>query len=283
MNIKNRLKSDQAYMGYTHTLSALAAFFLIVAFVPAFNNFLNFENIWILILACLTTVGASTIPDLDNSKSTIKSNLGVIGDVLSSAFRGFSVIIQSVIKTKKDDPTPDPHRGFWHTIVGSVLFGLFIKFITGIKGSIEIPILGEVSFGYVIGFILTVILIQLFLVTIIDKLLKNIGQKSLGRGLSFIVSFFITFLLFTQIPTDTDFLWLVVSVVLGMVIHIIGDTTTTSGTCLLWPIPIRGKMWWNIRLTSMKAGSDTEKTILIPLFAILSIIGIFFTFQNGVI
>lgn len=282
INLK-RIKSDSGYMGFTHAISALSIFLLLIAFVPAYSEFLQFKNIWFLIIAGLTTIGAAMVPDLDNTKSTIKSNLGVIGDILSTGFRATSVVIQSTVKTRKDDSTPNPHRGFWHTIVASILTGVLIFFITKIGGTFSIPVLGEITIGYAIAFIISFILVQLALTTVLNPLIKKNKKSSLFKIISLVLSFLLTLIIFIQLPNNMSFIWLAVSVTLGMIIHILGDTTTTSGTPLLWPIPINGKMWWNIRLSSMKAGGEIEKKILTPLFVGLSVIALIVIIKNGII
>lgn len=280
--IKN-IKSDSAYMGFTHALSALAVFLVLVAFLPAYRDFLQFKNVWFFIIVGLTIVGASLIPDLDNTQSTIKSDLGIFGDVLSAGFRASSVIIQSAVRTRKDDSSPNPHRGFWHTLVAAILTGVLVLFATRIGGTFSAGPLGKITVGYLIGFLISFILMQLAISTVFGIAFKKIKSSTIKKIVTFSLSFIFTFIIFLQLPNDMNFTWLAVSVAMGMAIHDIGDTTTTSGTALLWPIPIRGKMWWNIRLTPMKAGGVIENMVLIPLFSIVSIVALFVIIKNGII
>lgn len=43
-----------------------------------------------------------------------------------------------------------------------------------------------------------------------------------------------------------EYLWLGLPIVLGALVHDIGDALTVSGCPVLWPIPIAGKRWYPI-------------------------------------
>jgi membrane-bound metal-dependent hydrolase YbcI (DUF457 family) len=47
----------------------------------------------------------------------------------------------------------------------------------------------------------------------------------------------------------------------GYLTHIVGDACTKGGVPALWPLPIQGKRWWNIRLLGslVASGSAQEK------------------------
>lgn len=279
-----RLKSDNAFMGPTHALSGLAIFLLIVALIPGFgDNYLNSNSLWVLIIATLTTVGAALLPDLDNTSSTVRNSLGIVGSVISTGFRATSLVMQSTIRTRKDDANPDPHRGFWHTFVASIIFGLVTWFLTNIQTELTLPLFGTITIGFIIAFFLSFILVHLALTALIASSFKKLKKSfPFGEVLSFAISFTLTFLLFLRIPSDVNFLWLSISITLGMMIHILGDAMTVSGVPFLWPIPIRGKMWWNIRFTKMKAGGTLEKSLFIPMFTIIAVVSLIIIVKNGV-
>lgn len=273
--VRERSLSDKAFMGVTHATSALAVFLVIFTFFPTqFQRIFETESIWAIILACIVVVGFSLIPDLDNSTSTAKNTLGPIGEGISFLFRTTSAIIQTTIRTKRDDPDPNPHRGFYHTIPSCILIGLIIYFGTSIGESITLPLLGEITYGTVFAIVITWVSLQLTLASIGKSTLKNFKRKHgfLGELLITLGSLLITFLVFANIPKEHGFWWLAISAGIGCLVHILGDLFTTAGVPIWFPFPHRGKLWWTTRLTKMKAGSWTEKMIVVPFFIIACVV-----------
>ena len=117
-----KLKDEKGFMGLTHSLSAIAFFLLLVAFFPnfIFNTILKSNNIIVLVGATIVIAGAALLPDFDNVKSTAISTLGPFGKLISKLTRASAVGVYALTKTKRDNDTPDAHRGFWHTIVASI-------------------------------------------------------------------------------------------------------------------------------------------------------------------
>ena len=59
-----------------------------------------------------------------------------------------------------------------------------------------------------------------------------------------------------------------------MLIHILGDCLTTDGAPVFWPIPIKGKMWYKIRLLPIHAGGTIENYVMAPVFAVVSVVSL---------
>lgn len=268
--------NDKAFMGYTHALSVLAVALLCIAFVPGIvNKVLMTSSVAVIITFVQTTVGAGMIPDLDNTNSRAKSDLGVFGNIISGFFRVSSIAIQSVIRTKHDSPEPNPHRGFWHTIPAAVISGLLVYLGTKIGGHINIPHFGEVTWGNIVALCVIFILTHLTLSTLAKELMDKIKKSKITGELgALLVSFILSLVVFLQLPTDVDFWWLGISVAFGMFLHTFGDAFTTMGSPLAFPVPIKGKSWWNIRLLggTIKAGGEVEKWVFTPTFIIIIII-----------
>ena len=116
--IKNRIKSDDGFLGDTHAMSAVAGFLLLVLFAK--DYFLNqgfTDNVIVLLIASFVVAGAALIPDLDNTKSTAMSVLGPVGNLLSTAMRSIATAIFYITRSRYDDKVANPHRGFWHTFL----------------------------------------------------------------------------------------------------------------------------------------------------------------------
>lgn len=271
-------------MGTTHALSGLALILALVAFVPDFVEWAGWTTPAIVFLAALVVSGASLISDLDNSVSTAKNSLGLLGNSLSVFFRGSSRFIQSTIRTKRDNPDGDPHRGFWHTIPAALLLGFLTWLATGIPTVISLPLLGEVTLGWIGALIIAYISIQLSFAGLFSKIIKKVLKGSASfEAVSVTVAMIATTATFWTIPKDESFWWLSVAVTVGVITHILGDTFTTAGTPLLFPLKIKGKLWWTIRFLPIKAGGLTEKYVFIPLFGLISIVSLFWILLGPVL
>lgn len=80
--------------------------------------------------------------------------------------------------------------------------------------------------------------------------------------------------LFTQ--PGQEYLWLGLPIVLGALVHDIGDALTVSGCPVLWPIPIGRKRWYPIgppKMMRFRAGSWVELKVLMPVFMLLGGVG----------
>ena len=140
-----KLKDEKGFMGLTHSLSAIAFFLLLVAFFPnfIFNTILKSNNIIVLIGATIVIAGAALLPDFDNVKSTAISTLGPFGKLISKLTRASAVGVYALTKTKRDNDTPDAHRGFRHTIVASIIVGIIVFCLSSIKTEVKDSFLGQ--------------------------------------------------------------------------------------------------------------------------------------------
>lgn len=274
--IKKRIKSDKGLMGPTHALSAVA-FALLFTWLASdfmFEKILGSSNIAVFISAMVIIVGASLMPDLDATNSTSINVLGVVGTVLSKAMRGFSGIIQNIIKGPYDKSS-DPHRGFWHTLVSAFLIGALFSALTSIN--IELFSIKDtpITIATFIVMFLLYISIQLSLVSLFkplyDKKKNKIGK--LGTAVGAIV---ISFILVYSLPSNINYYWVGGAVAFGWIAHLLGDMMTVSGVPILFPLKFKGKRWWDFRLPlGIKAGGFIEKTILIPIFSIIILISLY--------
>lgn len=274
--IKKRIKSDKGLMGPTHALSAVA-FALLFTWLASdfmFEKILGSSDIAVFISAMVIIIGASLMPDLDATNSTSINVLGVVGTVLSKAMRGFSGIIQNIIKGPYDKSS-DPHRGFWHTLVSAFLIGALFSALTSIN--IELFAIKDtpITIATFIVMFLLYISIQLSLVSLFkplyDKKKNKIGK--LGTAVGAIV---ISFILVYSLPSNINYYWVGGAVAFGWIAHLLGDMMTVSGVPILFPLKFKGKRWWDFRLPlGIKAGGFIEKTILIPIFSIIILISLY--------
>ena len=273
-----RIKADDGFMGYTHAISALGITLACIAFVPGVvGNVLNTHNGWVFAAAILAATGSVLIPDLDNTSSRAKSDLGPFGIVLSGLFRTTSTVLQTTIRTKRDDPDPNPHRGAWHTLPACLLLGFIVWMLTRIEGNITLPFLGNITWGAFFAFLILAVLIHLTLSTLMKEAMDKIKKSvAIGEIVALTVSAIIAVLIMTNIPVETDFWWLGVAVAFGSAIHVLGDCFTTAGAPILFPLSavLRGKFWWTTRFLPIKAGGPVENYLFVPAFLVLSLVSL---------
>jgi hypothetical protein len=274
MRIRERWNGEEGWMGPTHILSGIAFLLAMSAWLPSVSHVvLATAGLASVFIAAINFAGASISPDIDNTTSTIKSTLGPFGNLLSTIARGISTLIQGTIKKKKDD-FDDPHRGFWHTAIAGLLVGLTFYFLTALNiRHFSIPILHTVDVGKAIAIILTIIMGAVALRGFFGKIAGNFMRSIRGQLITWSASTVITIFLYSQShPKNLAFIGIALG--FGWIIHILGDNCTKSGAPLLWPIPIGGKLWWNIRFTTMAAGGKVENKILVPTFSLIILISL---------
>jgi len=213
------------------------------------------------------------MPDLDAVNSTSINTLGVVGSILSKGMRGFSSIVQNIIKGPYDK-TSDPHRGFWHTILSAFIMGglatLLIKVNVIVFSIRDVPI----TLSTIIVTFFIYISSHLLLVSLFKPLYKK--SKAAGGIIRNLTILAFSVLLVYLLPKELNYSWVGGAITFGWIAHILGDMMTVSGVPVLFPLKIKGKRWWDIRLPlGIKAGGFIEKTILIPIFSIIIIISLY--------
>lgn len=275
-HLKKRIKSNNGFMGLTHVTSAIAAFLLIIAFIPAFwFEITGADDFMIIFASAFVVAGAALIPDLDNTRSSAMSALGILGVGLSKVFRTIASGVYYLTKTKKDKPVPDPHRGFWHTIPAVILMFFLCLGTTSIGGVFYSDLLKRnitVGTGFAAAWMFFCFLLA---ISVLDVYIlgKDTSASVPGTILNIALSLGLVYLVL-RFNSSVTYRWLAFTVAFGYFIHILGDTLTASGTPCLWPLKIRGKRWYDIRLAKIRAGGVVEKKIVLPLFVVLIIFSI---------
>lgn len=278
---KINIKEEYGFMGLTHSLSALALFLLATALMPnLIFLYLGTEDLFVYLCSIFVLIGASIGPDFDNSKSTAISSLGIVGRGISTLLRTIAVFIYSITRSKKDNPEPNPHRGFWHTILSTILLYFLILSVISIPTKVNINN-NVYSIGFIMFFILLFGCIHLAIASLFGTFTKALKRKgNIGTIISLIISLIITLFFIFVLPKNTNYKWFPFMFSMGWLIHILGDTLTISGTPLLFPLKINGKRWWTIRLTPIHANGTIEKCLIIPIFLLIIILSLFKIIYN---
>lgn len=266
--IKTKTHTEQGFMGMTHALSACALVLALIAFAPLFmEKVLGVWQISFVALLCLALIGGALMPDLDNTNSSANSALGFVGDGISAVMRVTAPIVKNMVHTKYDKDLDNPHRSFYHTGVSAILvggLGAAACAITGMTGKICAMVLAFIG-------------AHVALSTLLKGSLKKAAGKSnkiIGALLPLVFSLAVVAALWFTLPKTVPYWEIGVAFGLGWLVHILGDMCTTSGVPILWPVPIRGKMWYDVRLLKIKAGGAVENVLFIPLFTIIIIISV---------
>ncbi len=265
-------------------------------------------------LLCLALIGGALMPDLDNTNSSANSALGFVGDGISAVMRATAPIVKNMVHTKYDKDLDNPHRSFYHTGVSAILVGglgagisavmratapivknmVHTKYdkdldnphrsfyhtgvsaiLVGGLGAAACAIPGMT--GKICAMVLAFIGAHVALSTLLKGALKKAAGKSnkiIGALLPLVFSLAVVAALWFTLPKTVPYWEIGVAFGLGWLVHILGDMCTTSGVPILWPVPIRGKMWYDVRLLKIKAGGAVENVLFIPLFTIIIIISV---------
>ena len=272
-----RINSDGGFMGPTHALSGVAAFLFVAAFFSSFfQKIYGPTNYPIFIAALILVIGGALLPDFDNTKSTAISVTGIVGQLISTAMRASARAIYAVTRGKLDKPSADPHRMFWHTILAGVGVGALVSLLVKTTSPISFTVAGRsISLAhFIVGFFL-LIATQLMFAVFFKKLIKKISG-GLGIVMSWLIGLGITIALLSTIPNGASLTWVGISISAGWLIHILGDTLTTAGTPLLFPLSHKGHRWWSWRLPPyIHANGPIEHYVFFPLFLVIIGISLF--------
>lgn len=278
MNIKKRIQNEDGFMGPTHAVSAIAFYLLLALFFKDFLISLGISNsLPILVVSSIVIAGAALIPDLDNTTSTAMSVLGIFGKLVSNVMRAIAEIVYSLTKSKYDDSNSNPHRGFWHTILAGIILGIIIKLSLNLEMNLPIKIFTIEKLNDLFAFVWVFFTIQLAMSALFNSFVKKSKNSILGKLSLSLLGIIISSVL---IYFNNDYSWIPISISLGYIFHIIGDAMTVKGVPLLFPIPFKGKRWFNHRIMKIHAGSSLEKMFIFPLFVTIIIVCLGLLFFN---
>jgi membrane-bound metal-dependent hydrolase YbcI (DUF457 family) len=275
--IKRKLKSNRAFMGLTHSTSALTIYLLLTSLFPAFFFGQTEDSMLIFILSILVVAGAALMPDFDSAQSTAISTLGILGKGISTLVRNSNKLIRRTIRGKHDDNKVDPHRGFTHTLISGLLAGLIVVGLTSISIEIPLPFIEESrTLGFVFSVVILTMCVKLAIASLMHKGYKKITSKlPFCNAITYLISIIAVFPIMLALPADQSYLWLGFALFVGWTLHIIADSFTSAGCPLFFPLAKKGKRWWMYRIPpGVKTGGKLEDGVLIPIFLGLSIFAI---------
>ncbi|OLT48026.1 hypothetical protein BJF85_13825 [Saccharomonospora sp. CUA-673] len=201
-----------------------------------------------------TTAGYALLPDLDHPNARASRLLGPLTGMLSRMLRATSSAVYSVTKGPRDEDGAGTHRHLSHTVLFAVLVGLAVGFGTEAGGP------WVVAGVVIVGLLLAENALG-------DWLLPLTGGAAIWWAWE------VSPHALTELAAMGGLLGLAVA--LGCVTHCLGDALTESGCPFLFPLPIAGETWYELRppaLLRFRTGRTFENKVLFPAFSVLAVL-----------
>ncbi|UCM91581.1 metal-dependent hydrolase [Streptomyces marincola] len=218
----------------------------------------------VLVAGTLICAGAALAPDLDQKSATISRAFGPLSKLVAILIGKLAERVYNATRGKSERRRSGGHRTLTHTWIWAVLIGAGFSFAAVTWGR---PAVLAILF---IHMVLAVegLLWRMARVSS-DVLVWLLGAMSAwlltgildqpGNGSDWLVD-------------EQHYLWLGLPIVLGSIVHTLGDALTISGCPMLWPVPIAGKYWYPVgtpRFMRFRAGAWVENKILMPAFMVI--------------
>lgn len=254
-------------MGPAHSLSGAAAWLGVGAAAVAAGHPMPWP---VLVVGALICAGAALAPDLDHKSATISRAFGPISRGLCEIIDKLSAAVYKATRKKGDPRRTGGHRTLTHTWLWALLIGTGTSLLAVTAG--RWAVLGILFVHMVLAVegllwraarVSSDVLVWLLGATSAWVLADVLNKP--GNGADW---------LFTA--PGQEYLWLGLPIVLGSLVHCVGDALTVSGCPILWPIPVGRKRWYPIgppKALRFRAGSWVELKVLMPVFMILGGLG----------
>lgn len=254
-------------MGPAHSLSGAAAWLGVGAAATATGHGMPWP---VLLVGTLICSGAALAPDLDHKSATISRAFGPFSRILCGITDKLSYAVYKSTKKRSDPRRTGGHRTLTHTWLWAVLIGAGFSALAVLGG--RWAVLGILFVHMVLAVegllwraarVSSDVLVWLLGATSAWILADILAEP--GNGADW---------LFTG--AGQEYMWLGLPIVLGALVHDVGDAITVSGCPVLWPLPIGRKRWYPLGppdFMRFRAGSWVENKILMPLFMLLGAAG----------
>lgn len=206
-------------MGRSHAASALLAG---VAIAPLLGQ----ATVTGALMVATVTGGWALVPDLDHPSSTASRVFGPVTRLVSWLLRAASRRMYSWTKGPRDENCKGDHRHLSHTAVFAATMGYGTGWLTATYG--RWAVLGVALFGVILA------------------------TEALGDWIVIPPALAMSVWMWTDLPgflgsLDAVAGWIGYAVAAGCFVHCLGDALTESGCPFLWPIPIAGETWYELR------------------------------------
>ncbi|MER7475836.1 metal-dependent hydrolase [Micromonospora sp. NPDC000018] len=250
-------------MGPSHALSG-AAVWLTGSW--ALDHFANYHQTPLeLAVGTAVCAGGALFSDLDLSGkvtrnqggATVARTFGVFSLFIAEVMEKISLGVYYATKLSKDPRRNNGHRTLTHTIPFTLLVGWGTTTLCAAYG--KWAVIGILFFMF-----------GLALRGLFDKWAERAGWVIVT-----LASAAAAWFTFANLPGDRGYPLIGIAVGVGCFVHILGDMITRAGVPILWPIPIKRRMWTPIGLPNkiaLRAGSKTEVIVVRAVLTAVSVL-----------
>lgn len=250
-------------MGPSHALSGAAVW---LAGSWALDFFAGYEQSPLAIaVGTAVCAGGALFPDLDLSGkvtrnqggATVARTFGVVSLFIAECIEKISLGVYHATKLSRDPHRNNGHRTLTHTIPFTVLVGWGTTALCAAYGK------------------WAVISILFFMIGLALRGLFDEWAKRAGWLVVTLISAAAAYLTFLNLPGDRGYPMLGLAVGVGSFVHILGDMLTRNGVPILWPIPIKRRMWTMVSVPdsiAVRSGGRVEVVVLRTAFTIVCLL-----------
>lgn len=273
-------------MGPTHAMSGAAVWLGAIAggLLPGLAG----ASTSTVIAGTAVAAGSALLPDLDcpgslspKDGSTVVRAFGWVGEVVGHSLSNLSLAVYNLTASKYDKPRTNGHRTLTHTLAFTAGLGILVSLAGASTMTFDFAE-REWIVSHVVTWAAMFVCLHLAMFGLAEKWVKRQRAKY-GLIPLLVLSAVATTATIAHLP-DTGVPWLGLAVGGGAVMHLVGDAITKMGVPVLWPIPIRGKRWWDVTLPSglrISAGGAFEKAILLPGLSLMTGVLLFALVPGG--
>lgn len=233
-------------MGRTHALTGWCAGLAVAPLVGV-------GSLAQTVVFAATTAGYALLPDLDHPGARASKLLGPFTGLLSRMLRWCSKRLYAVTKGPRDEDVSGGHRHLSHTVLFAVVFGVAAACGAGASPWVAV---GVVLLGVLLA------------------------EDALGDWLAPVAGGAAVWWAWNASPHVLGELeqmggLLGVAVTVGCVTHCLGDALTESGCPFLFPLPIAGETWYELRppaVLRFRTGKRVENVVVFPVFAVAGVL-----------
>lgn len=194
------------------------------------------------VLLTAVTAGFALVPDLDHPDSLATRLLGPVTGLVSRGVRAGSRRLYLATRTTRDVWVDGEHRAATHTLLFAAWVGVLVGVGSWVAGSWWVG--GVVLVG------------------------SGLAGRSLGRRVAPLAAAGVLGWV-AGLPDGEVAAWRVGAAAgVGCLVHCLGDAVTLSGCPLLWPLRVRGQVWFRVRLPAgwrLRTDGVVERRVVLPL------------------
>lgn len=225
-------------MGRTHALTGWAAATLTLPL-------LSVTDPRLVLVAGMTAAGATLLPDVDSTSSTMANSLGPITRGLSRLVRYISKVAWAASAThydREDARSDVGHRHLTHTLPACVVAGVVAwVLVLGVAAAIaHLPwgVEEEVRVAVAAGLVCGAISVPA--ARYVLEAVPTVSKRAAARSAPVAGGVVAMCGAWAQV----DPVWVGLLVGAGSLVGVLGDWLTPHGVPLTWPMVFKGKRWW---------------------------------------